>query len=64
MIWEKEEKELRAIVDRLTGKTTTKPVVLDQDDSEEFDRYLTGRFDETLFHLALMPESNYWMQLS
>ena len=24
---------------------------------------LTGRFDETLFHLALMPESNYWMQL-
>nr|DAJ19047.1 MAG TPA: hypothetical protein [Siphoviridae sp. ctcOR4]DAO91815.1 MAG TPA: hypothetical protein [Caudoviricetes sp.] len=44
MIWEKEEKELRAIVDRLTGKTTTKPVVLDQDDSEEFDRYLTGRY--------------------
>ena len=44
MIWAKEEKELRAIADRLTGKTTSKPIVLDQDDSEEFDRYLTGRY--------------------
>ena len=44
MIWAKEEKELRVIADRLTGKTTSKPVVLDQDDSEEFNRYLTGRY--------------------
>lgn len=25
---------------------------------------LTGRMDQTMFHLALMPEAKYWMQLS
>nr|DAN94550.1 MAG TPA: hypothetical protein [Caudoviricetes sp.] len=25
---------------------------------------LTGRMDQTMWHLALMPESNYWIQLS
>ena len=25
---------------------------------------LTGRMDQTMFHLALMPEATYWMQLS
>lgn len=44
MIWAREEKELRAIADKLLGKTTTDPVVLDQDDSEDFSQYLTGRY--------------------
>lgn len=55
MIWAREEKELRAIADKLMGKTTTDPVVLDQDDSEEFSRFLTGRY-VTDMH---MPEDEF-----
>lgn len=47
-------------VSYLTGRINPCPCA-----NERVDMWwsLTGRMDETMFHLALMPESNYWMQL-
>ena len=51
----------QSAMDYLTGIIRPTPCA-----NERVDMWwsLTGRMDQTMFHLALMPEAKYWMQLS
>lgn len=50
----------RAATDYLVSRLSPCPCA-----NERVDMWwsLTGRMDETMFHLALLPEAAYWMQL-
>lgn len=59
-IYETERYGEQSAIDYLTLVIRPQPCA-----NERVDMWwsLTGRMDQTMFHLALMPEAKYWMQL-